>query len=67
MRWIDLSVVFKINMLRFWNKLIDLSNEILTKKHFLKDYFCKKNWSYEIKLIAEEINQLDFFYSTRKN
>ena len=30
--WIDLSVAININMLRFWNKLIDLiSNERLTK------------------------------------
>ena len=34
MGWIDLSVVIKINMLRFWNKLIDLSNERLTKNSF---------------------------------
>ena len=54
-------------MLRFWTKLIDLSNERLTKKIFLKDYnFYKKNWSYETKLIAEEINQLECFIQLEK-
>ena len=38
MGWIDLSVVIKINMLRFWNELINLSNERLTNNFFLKDY-----------------------------
>ena len=27
---------------------------------------CKKNWSYEIKLIAEEINQLECFIQVEK-
>ena len=34
---IELSVVIKIKVLRFWTKLIDLSNERLTKNFFLKD------------------------------
>ena len=42
MVWIDLSMVIKINMFRFWNKLVDLRNERLTKKTFLKDYYISK-------------------------
>ena len=57
-----LWLVIKNNMLRFWNKLIDLSNEILTKKTFLKNYYIgKKNWSSKIKLIAEYINSCILF------
>ena len=32
MEWIDLFVVIQLNMLRFQNKFIDLSNERLKKK-----------------------------------
>ena len=47
----------KINIIRFWNKLIDLSNGKLTNIFFLRNYnFNRKNWSYEINLFAEEIN-----------
>ena len=60
MEWIDLPVVIKINMLRYWNKLIDLSNEKLKKKYY---NFSKKNWNYEIMLIAEEINQLEILFN----
>ena len=54
MAWIDLSVV-NMNMLRFSNTVFNLSNEILTKKSFLRDYYVsKKNWSSESKIIDEE-------------
>ena len=41
--------------------------EKLTKNIFIKDYnFCKKNWSYEIKLIAKETNHLKCFIQLEK-
>lgn len=62
MGWTDLYTVIKLNKLRFWNRLICLDSNRSTKKSFLNDfYLCKKNWSSEIKLIAEEINQIYTF------
>ena len=49
-------------MLRFWNRLIDILDSRLIKQIFLEDFSkCKKNWSCDIKHIAEEINQTDLF------
>ena len=62
MRWTELSVIVKLKMLKFWNKLIDLGNDRITKKTFLKDFHtCKRNRSTDIKFITEEINQQDIY------
>ena len=44
------------NMLRFWNRLINMDNSRLCKKVFLWDYnICTNNWSAEIKDIMNKL------------
>ena len=54
MGWFSLSVDRSVSMVRFWNRLINMSNDKLTKRMFLKDYqLCHNNWSSHIKFILE--------------
>ena len=51
-----------ISMIRYWNRLIRMSNKRLTKKNFLYDYNIKhNNWSNEIENILESVNMLNLF------
>ena len=62
MGWIDISILIKLSMLRFWNRLMDLDHDRLVIKIYFNDlHRCKKNWCFEIKLVSEEINQTDQF------
>ena len=51
-----------ISMIRYWNRLIRMSNNRLTKTIFLYDYNIKhNNWSCEIENILESVNLLNIF------
>ena len=44
------------NILRYWNRLIQMDNSRLCKKIFLWDYnICRNNWSADVKCIMDKI------------
>ena len=38
MGWTDISIIMKINMLRFWNRLLDIPDSRLIKQILLEDF-----------------------------
>ena len=51
-----------INMLRYWNRLIKMNEDRLTKKLFLIDkQIAKNNWSEEVKCILVKAGKVDIF------
>ena len=62
MGWTDISITAKLNMLKIWNRIIRISDTRFIKRVFHSDCTkCKRNGAYEIKHVAEEIDQLDIF------
>ena len=58
MGWVSCHIRRKIEMIRFWNRMIALEDNRLTKKIFMWDTEIRKqNWSSEIYKIFQEINQ----------
>ena len=50
------------NMLRYWNRLINMDNSRICKKIFLWDYsICRNNWSSEIKPIMNKLGLIRNF------
>ena len=51
-----------LNMLRLWNRLIKMSNDRLTKRIFLMDYFrCSSNWCDQIKSVFQMLDALHIY------
>ncbi len=49
-------------MITFWNRLVNMDNNRLTKKIFMHDFnLCKDNWSSEIKTICSVADHNHFF------
>ena len=64
MGWPECRQRRMINMIRFWNRLVKLNDDRLTKRVFLWDYEINhNNWSSEIQNILEICNELHAFYS----
>ena len=62
MGWLGCKERRFISIIRYWNRLIRMSNNRLTKKIFLYDYNIKhNNWSSEIENILESVNLLNIF------
>jgi hypothetical protein len=62
MGWLTCEIRQKIEMLRFWNRLVNVTEERLVKKVFNWDkQICKNNWCTEIKSVCEEIENTDEF------
>ena len=59
-RWLSLKYKRYIVMLRFWNRLIKMNDNLITKRIFLWFYDrSDNNWCYDISRIA---NELDMFH-----
>ena len=55
--WLPCYIRRQINILRFWNRLIKLDDNRLTKKVFLWDYELKiNNWSSEVENILDDLS-----------
>lgn len=53
-----------LNMLRYWNRLVNLEHDRLTKLVFDQDYdLCNDNWCSEIKSIMTSLDLLNEFHS----
>ena len=62
MGWLGCKERRFISMIRYWNRLIRISNNRLTKKIFLYDYNIKhNNWNSEIENMLESVNLLNIF------
>ena len=62
MGWEFCHVRRKIEMLRFWNRCLEIDDERLTKKIFMIDYSsCVGNWCSEIKNIFIDIDCRDHY------
>ena len=62
--WVPANVRRKINMLRFWNRMINCSEERLTKKIFMWDVVTRKHsgtWSSDIFKVLTEIDCVNSF------
>ena len=59
MGWTPSNMRHKLNILRFWNRVVNMSNDRITKVVFLWDYNLRdriKNWSYDIANVFRDIN-----------
>ena len=57
--WIPRNIARKVDMIKFWNRMIGTQPDRLLKKVFLWDKrLCKKNWSSEIKKLCFDLNLL---------
>jgi hypothetical protein len=66
MGWVPAQIRRKVELVRLWCRLIRMDDVRLTKRLFMNDlYNCKylnvKNWSYEVKCIFEETDQIYLF------
>lgn len=64
--WISSSIRRKINILRFWNRMIKKPNNLLTKSIFLWDLENKRStgsWSSDVFKIFNELNMTNLYYS----
>ncbi len=61
--WINTQIKRQCNMMKYWNRLIEMDNERLTKKIFLYDYHnCdKNNWCSEMKMLFHSVDMNDVF------
>ena len=60
--WLSSKTRRKLNMIRYWNRLIQMDNSRLTKRIFLWDYrLNSNNWSSEISQILDEYSLLGEF------
>ena len=53
--WISCKTRQHINMLRLWNRMINMENNRITKRVFNYDYQLCKNWSHELKDILYSV------------
>jgi hypothetical protein len=60
--WYPLVMYRKIEGIRLWNRLIEMSDNRLTKKMFLWDLNqCRNNWSAEIKKVFVDLDIEEYF------
>ena len=63
--WDPPHIRHKLNMLKLWNRLVQMDNDRLTKKVFLYDYQNArqgvKNWCYELQSLLESILKPECF------
>ena len=65
MGWTPSNMRHKLNILRFWNIVVNMSNDRITKVVFLWDYNLRdriKNWSYDIANVFRDINLQNKFF-----
>ena len=49
-------------MLRFWNRLMGMGDDRLTKHVFIYDYqLCSGNWSNDVKQLSDLVNMTNVF------
>ena len=64
---VSLSIDRRMFMVRFWNRLVNMSSERLTKRIFLWDYqLNSNNWSSNVKYILEASHNIVNFKLKRE-
>ena len=62
MGWIATDVRRHNAMIRYWNRLMNMNNERITKKVFIWDKsLCKENWSSEVKCLLSSAGMIECF------
>ncbi len=64
MRWTSSKTRHHINMIRLWNKFINIDESRITKRVFNLDYLICKNWSLELKNILYSAGLNDIYDNT---
>jgi len=67
--WVSSTTRRRIEMLRFWNRVVDMSDSRLTKKVFMWDYSrrgSKGNWNSDVYKLFVQIEKLDLYHSSAK-
>ena len=65
--WLPSKERRHINIIRYWNRLLDMDNRRLCKQVFQWDYnLCKNNWSSDIKVLMSSLNLTNFFENRTK-
>ena len=65
--WLPSKERRHINIIRYWNRLLDMDNRRLCKQVFQWDYnLCKNNWSSDIKVLMSSLNLTNFFEKQTK-
>ncbi len=60
--WIPSQIRRQKEMLRYWNRLLNMDSSRLTHKIFLYDYnMCHKNWCSDLKMLFSKIDDVDTF------
>ena len=60
MGWVNSDIRRKVEMLRYWNKLLDMDDNRLTKKVFQWDHTTKvKNWNGDMYKLFEQLDELN--------
>ena len=59
--WQSCKTRHHINMLRLWNRLVDMNDNRLTKRVFIWDFELCKNWCNEVKQLLNSIGYLNLF------
>ena len=67
MGWVSLSLDRHVSMVRFWNRLMSMNSDRLSKHIFLWDYeLNNNNWSFHIRNILESSNNIVNFNLKRE-
>ena len=62
--WVDDRVRRQIEMLRYWNRIVNMDNSRIEKKVFMMDKtICNKNWCAEIFSILSNLRLIDVFHN----
>ena len=65
--WLPSKERRHINIVRYWNRLLDMDNSRLCKKVFQWDYrICNNNWSSDVKTIMSSLNLINSFENQRQ-
>ena len=58
--WINPHTKQKLNMLKLWNRVVDMPESRLTRKILLCDVECsnRKIWAYDIKILFSELDMI---------
>ena len=66
MGWVPSRVRRKVEMLRLWNRLVNMADGRLTKRIFLWDKKIKGNWSKDIETVLRAAHMENkFVYNSR--
>ena len=62
--WLSCSSRWSINIIRYWNRLINMHENRLTRRVFNWDFsICRNNWSHKVKALLINLNLVTSFHN----